>query len=213
MQALHAGGNQEGVHAQLPGHGIGDHIADNHPVSGGLQPRQHRSDFLRAVDGHNIHRIFQQIAEGMRRLRDVWEAHDGVPLHIVFRQAHGSQHVIHGHRDFYHRDVRDLLDQPRRAAPGENAVVVLPLMLPDNGDAFLQVAGIHVQMKRGAVFRRPLHGCLHPLIGGNPQNPHLCLLLFHFRHLYQKCASVFYNRTIMKLFCPEHKKNKFQNET
>ena len=50
VQALDAGGDQEGVKAHLPGNGVGDHITDHHPVAALLQARLDRVMPLGTLD-------------------------------------------------------------------------------------------------------------------------------------------------------------------
>ena len=96
MDALHSGGDEEGVKAHLPGDGVGDHVADHHAVASLLEPLQRVGHLLCAVHREDVQIKIQQGAQDMRRFRDTGKAHDGIKAGIVLRQLDGAQHIVDG---------------------------------------------------------------------------------------------------------------------
>ena len=187
-QSFCTGGNQIGIHSHLPGHGMGDHVADHHPIAFTVQPVQCPHHLIIAVDGMNVHLIAQQVAQNVGRLRDAGKSHNGVPSAIILRQFHRAQHVINRQFDVHHRNAADLANPLRRAAPGDDAVIGILGGLLDNGHAFVQVADGHIQPHIGILLRRPFHYGFHTLIGCNPQNVNPAF--FHKLSLHCPAASV-----------------------
>ena len=170
MQALDAGGDEKGVKAHFPGNGVGDHIADHHPVAALLELLQGVAHLLGAADGEDVQIKVQQAAKGVGRLGDAGKAHDGVQAGVVLCQLHGAQHVIHRNMDIHHRQVGHLPDQGGGAAAGDDAVVAVGCHALDDGLPLLQIAGVHLQLNVGVSLRRLLHGGAHSVVGGNAQN-------------------------------------------
>ena len=123
VEAFDAGGDEEGVEAHLPGDGVGDHVTDHHPVAALLQAFQGVAHLSGVVHGEDVEVEVQQAAQGVGRLGDGGEAHDGVEAGIILGQLHGAQHVVHRDVDVHHRQVGHLPDEGCGAAAGDDAVV------------------------------------------------------------------------------------------
>ena len=85
-----------------PGDGVGDHVTDHHPVAALLQALQSVAHLSSVVHGEDVEVEVQQAAQGVGRLGDGGEAHDGVEAGIILGQLHGAQHVVHRDVDVHH---------------------------------------------------------------------------------------------------------------
>ena len=175
VEALDAGGNEEGVEAHLPGDGVSDHIADHHPVAALLQPFQRVAHLVGVVDGQDVEVEVQQAAQGVGRFGDGGEAHDGVEARVVLGQLHGAQHIVHRDVDVHHRQVRHLTDEGGRAAAGDDAVVGVGLHLLHDGLSVFEVAGVDVHLNIGVGLRSLLHRSAHSVVRGDAQNAGMSL--------------------------------------
>ena len=181
VEAFDAGGDEEGVEAHLPGDGVGDHVTDHHPVAALLQAFQSVAHLSSVVHGEDVEVEVQQAAQGVSRLSDGGEAHDGVEAGIIFSQLHGAQHVVHRDVDVHHRQVGHLPDEGGSAAAGDDAVVGVGGHLLHDGLPVFQVAGVNVHFDIGISLCRLLHRGAHSVVGGDAQNTGVSL--YHNRHL------------------------------
>ena len=177
VEAFDPGGDEEGVEAFLPGQGVGDHVADHHLVAPFPQPVQGAVGLVHAVDGDDVHIQPQQVAQGVGRLGDAGEPHDGVQVGIILGHFDGPQYVVDRQLDGHHRQVGHLPDAVGGAPAGDDDVVVFQLGRADDSCAGLQVAGVGVQLDVRKFFRDPLHGGLHPVVRGDAQD--MCDPTFH----------------------------------
>ena len=174
VQALHTRSDKKSVKAHFAGNGVGDHIADHHPVAALLQALQCMGDFFCAVNSEDIQIKAQQAAQGMSRFGDAGKAHDGIELGVVLGQLHGAQHIIDRDLDIHHRQVGDLPDHGGGAAAGDDAVVGVRRHLLHDGLAVLEIAGVYIQLNVRVSLHGLLHGGAHPVVGGNAEDAGMC---------------------------------------
>ena len=147
---------------------MGHHVADYHAVAVFFQPLQRFRSLICPVYGQYIKLVAQQIAQCMGRLRNAGKTDDGIAVRIILSQLHGAQHIIYGKLNLHYRQICHLADQLCRAAAGNNTVIGIRGHTLYNGNSHVQIPGKNVKLYIRIRGSRPIHGSMHPLVGGNP---------------------------------------------
>ena len=176
VEALHTRCNKKCVQPQLPCHGVGNHVTDDHAIAALLQALQGVRNLIGTMYGQDIQIIAQQAAQCVRWFGDAGEADNGVQACVILRQLHCAQHIIDRNIDVHHRQVRHFANQRRRAPAGDNAVIGIGRHPLHDGHTGIHVAGVGIQLDLRVRFGCALHRSAHTVIRGNTENANLALL-------------------------------------
>ena len=166
--ALHPGGDENGVEPDAPRDDVRGHVAEHRVILVVLQVAQGGLQLFDGVHDENVHLVMQQIAERLGADGDVGIGHHGELAVQPAGELQGVQDVIEGDLDLHHGEG-ELPQQQGGAAPGDHRVIPAAEMFPGDLRALFHIAHEHVQLDLRVFLRKTEQERFHPLIRHDPK--------------------------------------------
>ena len=177
--ALHAGSDEQGIHAQLLRGCIGDHVAENDGVILILQFKEGIGRLLPAVNGYDVDGILHEFAENARVRRDIRKADDRQMRRIIFRHLDGSQNIVDGDPHFNYGKRGRFLQHLGCASAGDQHVIIALHAAQRELYALFKVADIDGQIDVRPLGGKLFHDDFHPAVGSDAKD--FYFLFFNIR--------------------------------
>ena len=147
VNAVSAGGDQDGIHSRLADIGARDDIADDCLASLCLQVLHDGGDVLAVHDGIDVKVQPEQVIDQLHIAGHAAIADDGTLAAGIRAQLYCSQDVIEADRDLGNRDVYAGTEKLCRAAAGQDDVIIRMEVCLRELHALLQIAGYDVKLQ------------------------------------------------------------------
>ena len=179
LDALHAGDDQQPVHAVLLRAGCGDHIADDDARPLIAQRRELFAALLRAADRDRRDGKLHDLTELFRRMRDARVADDREIIVHALRETDRAQNVVGGGDDIADGDIHHVpAEHVGRAAAGDHRIDAAAVV-ERCFQSVVQIAALDDELHIVALRGDVRHEMIHSFVGGDAEKARL----FHFQAL------------------------------